>query len=89
MIPQLLPPDRRALNRRRWSFRLSGLTTLTVAAVEAWKLTPDEWHPMLPAWGKYAVMGVVMALALLAPAAHLFKQESAEPQSADPSEASK
>jgi len=76
VIPQLLPPDRRALNRRRWSFRFSGLTTVTVVAVGAWNMTPDAWHPALPEWGKYLVMGVAIGLALLANASHQFAQPS-------------
>lgn len=89
MIPQLLPADRRALNRRRWSFRFSALTTITTLAVGAWNVTPDAWHPTLPEWGRYVVMGIAVGLALLANASHLFKQESAEPQAADQTEVTK
>jgi len=76
MIPQLLPPDDRARNRRRWSYRFSSLTTITVIAVGAWNMTPADWHPVLPEWGKYVVMGIALALALGANASHLFAQPS-------------
>lgn len=72
----LLPADKRATNRKRWSFRFGSLTTLTVVAVGAWNMTPEAWHPTLPEWGKYAVMGVAVALAILANASHLFEQPS-------------
>lgn len=76
MIPHLLPQLDRIRNRRRWSFRFSGLTTITVIAVGAWNATPDAWHPNLPEWGKYLVMGIALALALAANASHLFDQPS-------------
>jgi hypothetical protein len=76
MIPQLLPPDIRARNRRRWSFRFGGLGIITTTVVGVWNLTPADWHPALPEWGKYAVMGVAAAFALLAQASHLFDQPS-------------
>lgn len=76
MIPQILPPDDRARNRRRWSFRFSGLTTITMIAVGAWNATPADWHPALPEWGKYLVIGIALALALAANASHLFDQPS-------------
>jgi hypothetical protein len=82
MIPQLLPPDDRARNRRRWSFRFSGLTTITLVCVGVWNATPADWHPALPECGKYAVMGVAIGLALAANASHLFDQPSLdEPKS--------
>lgn len=76
MIPQLLPPDARAINRRRWSFRFGSLTTITLICVGAWNATPEAWHPHLPEWGRYAVMGVAIGLALAANASHLFAQPS-------------
>lgn len=80
MIPQLLPQDARIRNRRRWSFRFSGLTTITIIAVGAWNATPADWHPALPEWGKYLVMGIALALALAANASHLFDQPSLDQQ---------
>lgn len=82
MIPQikLLPPDERVRNRRRWSFRFSGLTTITMIAVGAWNATPEAWHPALPEWAKYLVMGVALALALLANASHLVAQPTLHDQ---------
>jgi hypothetical protein len=76
MIPHLLPPDRRALNRRRWSFRFGALGIITTTVVGVWNMTPADWHPALPTWGKYAVMGIAAAFALLAQASHLFDQPS-------------
>lgn len=76
MIPtiKLLPPEQRALNRRRWSFRFSSLTTLTALVAGVWMATPNEWHPVLPEWGKYLIMGVAIGLALLANVSHMIEQ---------------
>lgn len=76
MLPKLLPADARARNRRRWSFRFSGLTSITTIAVGVWKFTPDEWHPALPPWSQYVVMFVAIAFALLASASHQVAQPS-------------
>lgn len=76
MIPHLLPPNARATNRRRWSFRFGGLGIITTTIVGVWNMTPADWHPALPEWSKYAVMGIAAAFALLAQASHLFQQPS-------------
>lgn len=76
MMPRLLPPAARAANRRRWSFRLSSLTSITAVCAAAWEATPTAWHPELPEWGKYVVMGIAIALALGANASHMFAQPS-------------
>jgi hypothetical protein len=76
MIPRLLPKPERARNRRRWSFRFGGLGIVTTIVVGAWNLAPDAWHPHLPEWSRYLVMGVVIAFALLSQASHLFEQPS-------------
>lgn len=76
MIPQLLPRDDRARNRRRWSFRFGALGLVTSAVVGAWNMTPEAWHPALPEWGKYVVMGIAAAFAVLSQASHLFDQPS-------------
>lgn len=76
MIPQikLLPPEQRALNRRRWSFRFSSLTGLTAVAAGVWAVTPDAWHPTLPEWSKYLIMSLAIGLAVLASASHMIQQ---------------
>lgn len=76
MIPQLLPPASRARNRRRWSFRFGGLGIITSTVVLVWNTTPTDWHPALPEWSKYVVMGIAAAFALLSQASHLFDQQS-------------
>jgi hypothetical protein len=76
MMPviKLLPPAERARNRRRWSFRFSSLTTLTALVAGVWMATPAEWHPNLPEWSKYLIMGLAVGLALLANASHMIEQ---------------
>ena len=76
MMPQLLPPDARAKNRRRWSFRFSSLTTITVIAVGVWNMLPSAMLPTIPEWGKWAILGVAVGLAIAANASHLFDQPS-------------
>jgi hypothetical protein len=81
MIPQLIPPAERKIVRRRWSFRFGGLGLVTSALVGVWKFTPDAWHPILPEWSKYLVMGIAGAFALLSQASHQFEQPSlSQPQ---------
>lgn len=84
MIPCLLPADARARNRRRWSFRFGGLGIITSTVVGVWNMTPEAWHPTLPTWGKYAVMGLAAAFALLSQASHLFEQPSLTPPPVPP-----
>jgi hypothetical protein len=76
MILHLLPQPERIRNRRRWSFRFGGLGIITTAAVGVWNLTPADWHPTLPEWGKYTVMGIAISFAILAQASHMFDQPS-------------
>lgn len=76
MMPTLLPPDQRVLNRRRWSFRFSSLTSLTAIVAGVWEATPRAWHPELPEWSKYLIIGIAVGLALLANASHLVAQPS-------------
>lgn len=73
---QLLPPDQRAINHRRWSCRFSKLTAITLALVWLWNLTPPDWHPTLPEWGRYVVIGILSTFAVLAALSHDVAQPS-------------
>ncbi len=69
---------------RLWSMRLAIATAVWAALVATWVGTPDAWHPHLPEWVKFAVLGTGTLTAAATPIARIVRQASLEPATFTP-----